>query len=159
MNKAYLSLGSNEGEREKWINNAISILNQTAGVVTRISSLYETKAWGLSEQPDFLNACLLLETKLNEFELLEVIKATETQLGRQRTIKWGPRTLDIDILFFNNDVIDAGEITVPHPYLQDRKFVLLPLADIASDYQHPVSGKTVSQLLAECTDSLEIRKC
>ena len=157
MNKAYLSLGSNEGDREEWLKKALWLLSVHAGSIEAISSVYETAAWGLTDQPDFLNLVLLLETALAPEALLASILNTETILGRQRTIKWGPRTLDIDILFFNNEVIDKPRLIVPHPFLQERRFILMPMAEIAPDLMHPGLHKTISQLLAECPDASEVK--
>ncbi len=158
MNIAYLSLGSNEGNRQSWMEQAIDSLSVHAGNVFARSAFYETKAWGLTDQPDFLNMCIALETMLSPVDLLTVIQNTELQLGRTRTIKWGPRTLDVDILFFNNEIIQSEALIVPHPFVQDRRFVLMPLAEIASGLVHPIMKKTVAQLLDECPDGLEVKR-
>ena len=152
LNSVYLSLGSNQGDRYELLGKAIESLSVNAGRVVKQSADYETKAWGLTDQPDFLNCCLLLETELSAQGLLSVIQATETLLGRVRVIKWGPRTIDIDMLFYNNDVLETAELTVPHPLMQERRFVLVPLAEIAPGFMHPVLKKTIGQLLAECPE-------
>ncbi len=158
MNSVYLSLGSNEGDRGKWLKKAVSFLGVYVGKVAEQSAYYETKAWGLTDQPDFLNMCVLVKTILPVTDVLEAIHKIETKLGRQRDIKWGPRTLDIDILFYNNDLVDMPDLVVPHPFLEQRKFVLVPLAEIAPAFVHPKTKKTVAELLAACNDDLEVNK-
>lgn len=155
MNTVYLSLGSNQGDRRAWLRKAIALLEEY-GMVSKVSSLYQTAAWGLEDQPDFLNMALCMQTGSSATELLHAIQHVEQQLGRVRNIKWGPRTLDIDILFFNNDVIDLPDLQIPHPFLSQRRFVLAPLAEITAEYVHPVLNKTVDTLLAECTDMQEV---
>ena len=156
MNKVYLSLGSNEGDRIKWLKKALGLLGIYVGKVAAQSGYYQTKAWGLTEQPDFLNMCVQVNTILPVTELLGAIQNIETKLGRQRTVKWGPRTLDIDILFYNDESIELPDLTVPHPHLQERRFVLLPLSEIAPDFVHPKLAKSITQLLKECNDELEV---
>ena len=156
MNKVYLSLGSNQGERLLWLEQAMHMLEDQAGKIITRSPVYVSKAWGLEAQPDFLNMALLLDTAKDPRQLLHIIRTIEEALGRQRHIKWGPRTLDIDILFFNDDVIASPELTVPHPFIQDRAFVLTPMADIAPGFIHPVLHKTIAALLTECTDLLAV---
>lgn len=124
----------------------------------RRSALYQTAAWGLEEQPDFFNGAICVETSLDAIELLHEIRTIETDMGRQRTVKWGQRTLDIDILFFNQEVIETPDLTVPHPRLAERRFALVPLDEIASDFVHPVLRKRVSELLLECPDMLEVSR-
>ncbi len=158
MNNTWLSLGSNEGDRVLWMQKAIDLLSESCGTIVEKSSMYETAAWGLSSQPDFLNMVLQLQTEKTPQELLTKIHTIETTLGRQRDIKWGPRTLDIDILLYNQDMVELPGLTIPHPYLQDRRFTLAPLAQIAPEYVHPQLNKTIRQLLIECPDKLEVHK-
>lgn len=124
--------------------------------VKAVSPFFKTKAWGKTDQPDFLNAVVKIETESAAPELLHFILNTEQEMGRMRLEKWGPRTIDIDILFFGNSVLERDNLIIPHPHLQDRKFVLVPLAALAPDFVHPVLEKTVQQLLEECPDQSEI---
>ncbi len=158
MNEAYLSLGSNEGDRMQWLQRAMDLLAINCGTITKRSSVYETAAWGLTDQADFLNMAVEIQTTKTPTELLDAILDIETQLGRQRSVKWGPRTIDIDILLYNNSIIDTTKLIIPHPFLHQRLFTLLPLAEIAPKYLHPKLNKTVSELLAECPDELDVHK-
>lgn len=157
MNTAYLLLGSNEGDRMLWLTQCLQQL-ENCGIVSKRSHIYQTAAWGLEEQPDFLNMAVEIQTTLSPTELLKNIQQIEANLGRQRTLKWGQRTLDIDILFYNDEIIDLPELKVPHAFIQDRRFALAPLNDIAASFQHPVLKKTVSELLGECKDELEVKQ-
>ncbi len=156
MNKVYLLLGSNEGNRLNWMQQAIEQLDLKCGKIVHRSAVYQTAAWGLNEQPDFLNMVVLLETSLQPLELLNDIHKIEQLLGRQREVKWGQRTLDIDILLFDDQVINLPELTIPHGFIQERRFTLIPLAELAPDLLHPVFQKTITTLLNECTDPLEV---
>jgi len=157
MNTAYLSLGSNEGNRIQWMEQALDMLSTNCGEIIKKSSIYETAAWGLGDQPDFLNMAVKITTNQTPEKLLAEIHIIEQRLGRQREVKWGQRTLDIDILLYNNEHTNSPELTIPHPYLQDRLFTLVPLAEIAPDYVHPIFKKTITQLQEECKDKLEVR--
>ncbi len=148
----FLGLGSNLGDRAANIAAAVALLDQWPGIkVSRCSSLYETEPFGYKEQPDFVNAVVAVETVLEPEELLAVCLQIERQLGRQRDILWGPRLIDIDLLLFGQETRNSQMLMLPHPYLAQRRFVLLPLAEICNTAV--LGGKTPAQLLAECTDS------
>jgi 2-amino-4-hydroxy-6-hydroxymethyldihydropteridine diphosphokinase len=158
MNIAFLSLGSNEGNRMAWLDKAIDLIATDCGTITGRSSVYETAAWGINDQPDFLNMVVSVQTTLSPKDLLAAILHIETVLGRHRVIKWGPRIIDIDILLYNDLVLQSPDLIIPHPYIQDRKFTLLPLAELAPDYVHPKFQKTINELLTKCADKLEVQK-
>ena len=155
---AYLLLGSNEGDRQQWLEQAIELIAASCGSIVQASSIYTTAPWGIEEQPDFLNMAIAIDTTLPSTDLLKQINEIEQKLGRQRILKWGQRTLDIDILFYGDSIIDLPELKVPHPYIQDRRFALVPLNEIAAELIHPVFNKTIAQLLADCPDTLEVHK-
>lgn len=157
MNNVYLLIGGNVGDRLCNLQQAVSVIDRTCGRVVRQSAIYETAAWGMNDQQPFLNQALLIETTLTAFQLLERVLEAETQLGRVRKERYGPRVIDIDLLFFNYDMISAPELTIPHPEIQNRRFALTPMAAIAADYLHPVLGKTIQVLLDECLDTLEVK--
>jgi 2-amino-4-hydroxy-6-hydroxymethyldihydropteridine diphosphokinase len=158
MNKAYLLTGGNLGNRAENLQMAANYIEQYCGKILFRSAVYETAAWGLEDQPDFYNQVLLLHTSLSAQELIKVLLTIENKMGRKRSVKMGPRTIDIDILLFNDDIIKEPDLIIPHPRMQDRRFVLLPLAEIAPDFIHPVFHKKIIQLLEECTDSLNVYK-
>lgn len=157
MNTAYLLLGTNEGDRLKWLEFATDELEDSCGNISQKSSIYETAAWGIEDQPSFLNMAVKLETDLEPLELLEKTNIIEQKAGRQRVVKWGQRTLDIDILFYNNAVIDEPNLKIPHPEVQNRRFALIPLGEIAPLYVHPTLKKAVNELLIECPDKLSAK--
>ena len=158
MNKAYLLTGSNLGDREEYLATARSFINEQCGTIVTASSLYETAAWGKTDQPSFLNQALELETALNAKQLIRRILKIEKMMGRIRDEKYGPRLIDIDILLFNNEKHNYEFLKVPHPEMQNRRFALLPLAEIAPRIIHPVLNKTINELLKECKDELPVKK-
>jgi len=158
MNKAYLLTGGNIGNRKAMLQQAIQLLNEYCGKVTAESSLYETAAWGNTDQSAFLNQALELETGLNARQLIRKILKVEKLMGRERKEKYGPRIIDIDILLFNDETHDIPFLKLPHPEMQNRRFALTPLAEIAPDIIHPVLKKSIKQLLADCPDKLEVKK-
>ncbi|MCM3639480.1 2-amino-4-hydroxy-6-hydroxymethyldihydropteridine diphosphokinase [Sporosarcina luteola] len=141
MNIAYLSIGSNIGDRLHHLKEAVRALHSHEGIdVTKVSSIYETAPVGYTEQADFLNLAVSIATSLDPFELLAACQQVENGLGRVREIRWGPRTVDLDILLYNNDNIEAENLIVPHPRMGERAFVLVPLLEIAPAIGHPVTG-------------------
>lgn len=158
MNEAYLLTGGNVGNRLAYLSKTKEEIEKRCGRILKESSVYETAAWGKEDQEAFLNQVLKIETNLDPEELLKTILQIEEYLGRKRELKYGPRTIDIDILFFNEAVINQHSLKIPHPQMQNRRFVLAPLNEIASDKLHPSLHKTIAQLLAECPDPLAVNK-
>lgn len=154
---AYLLLGSNLGDRAGHLAAARQHLATRAGRVAAASGLYETAAWGVENQPAFLNQVLALETSLPPPDLLTACLAAEQQRGRERRERWGSRTLDVDILLFGNEILATPTLTVPHPALPARRFALVPLAEVVPQLLHPQLHQTVAALLAACPDPLPVR--
>lgn len=158
MNKTYLLLGSNMGNSQKQLSKAIGFIEKQIGKVLRVSSLYITAAWGNTKQPDFLNQVIIVETELTAVQTMQTILKIEKKMGRVRTIKNAPRIIDIDILFFNKEIIDQKYLIIPHPQIQNRRFVLVPLNQLSPNLRHPVLKKTVHHLLIHCPDNLNVKK-
>jgi 2-amino-4-hydroxy-6-hydroxymethyldihydropteridine diphosphokinase len=158
METAFLLLGGNIGDREKVIYTAISLIKRNVGTVDQASSLYETEPWGMLNAQYFLNIVLKITTQLTAFEVLDELLHIETQLGRRPNpgvTAYESRPIDIDILFYGSSVIQTSQLTIPHPHIQSRKFVLVPLCEIAADFLHPVIQKPIITILNECQDNLE----
>ncbi len=158
MNKLYLLLGSNMGNSKALLSKAILQIEKQIGSVTRQTDKYVTAAWGNTKQPDFLNQVIIVETELTAVQTMQSILNIEKKMGRLRTVKNAPRFIDIDILFFNKEIIDQKQLTVPHPQIQNRRFVLVPLNQLSPNLRHPVLKKTIHQLLIHCPDKLNVKK-
>lgn len=151
--RAYIGLGSNMGDTRGYINGAIKKLDENRFCrVVRVSDLIVTKPYGGVEQDDFLNGALLLETLLEPEELLDLIHEIESEAGRERKIHWGPRTLDLDILFYDDIVLDTTDLTIPHPEIAKRDFVLRPMTQIAGHLRHPLNHKRIDEMLSELSE-------
>ena len=158
METAYLLLGGNLGDREDVIRKTVTLLNRKTGTVKQVSSFYETEPWGMVNVQNFLNVALKLSTTLTPFELLDLLLEIEEQSGRKRNpynSEYESRSIDIDILFYGSSVIQSPRLMIPHPRIQLRKFVLVPLCEIAPGFIHPALKKTILTLLNECQDELE----
>jgi 2-amino-4-hydroxy-6-hydroxymethyldihydropteridine diphosphokinase len=157
MNTSYLLLGSNQGNREQFLKQALTMISDVVGDITDTSSVYETAAWGDTEQAEFLNQVVKVETKLKPKDLLKSILQIESKLGRRRSVKNAARTIDIDILFFKDIIVREPGLQIPHPQIQNRRFVLVPLHEVVPDFQHPILHKSIKSLLDDCPDHLEVK--
>jgi 2-amino-4-hydroxy-6-hydroxymethyldihydropteridine diphosphokinase len=143
----YIGIGSNLGDKEGNCKTAIERLSENGITIKKISSPYRTKPWGVEDQPYFVNMAVKAETNINPSELLPILKTIEKEMGRQDGVRWGPRLIDLDLLFYDDLVISCNELEIPHPFLHKREFVLLPLAEIAAEFVHPVLKATIKQLV------------
>ncbi|MBC7916158.1 MAG: 2-amino-4-hydroxy-6-hydroxymethyldihydropteridine diphosphokinase [Pyrinomonadaceae bacterium] len=158
MQDIFLLLGSNLGQREKYLQDALSLINSDIGKPIKISSVYKTAAWGNTDQPEFLNQVIYLKSNVSATELLKRVLRIEEILDRKRIKHWGARTIDIDILFYGDEVINEPNLTIPHKLLHQRRFVLMPLSEIEPDFIHPVLNTTIAELLLKLTDDLSVKK-
>ena len=158
MNVAFLCLGGNMGDRLVNLNHTKALISEERLTILAESSIYETKAWGDENAPDYLNQCIKIATDLDAASLMQLLLTIEQKMGRMRNGTNADRTADIDILLFNDEIINTGFLTVPHPRLHLRQFVLKPLNEIAAEIVHPVLNKTIHELLESCTDKLTVRK-
>lgn len=158
MANLYLGLGSNLGDRHRLLEQARTAISRRLGPVAAASGLYRTGAWGRTDQPDFLNQVVLVHTGRPPRQCLQIAQQIEAELGRERQQHWGSRTIDIDLLYYDGQVIDEPDLRIPHPLLQERRFVLQPLAEVAPDFVHPELGQSNRQLLEQCPDPLTVEK-
>lgn len=158
MTEVVLHLGTNVGYREINLELALIMISNHIGSIARLSSIYETAAWGVEEQAPFLNQALNVTTNLKAKEVLKAIHLIEAKMGRKREQHWGPRVIDIDIIFYGEDIIDIPHLKIPHTQLSKRSFVLQPLLEICPDKVHPELGKSIHQLAEECEDTLAVQK-
>ena len=154
----FLLLGANLGNCFETLNLARQLITEQVGFIVRLSALYETAPWGVADQPAYLNQVLMVETKLGPEEVLTHTQAIEQQLGRVRLEKWGARLIDIDILYYDQLICQSDKLTIPHPYLHQRRFTLVPLAEIAPDWLHPNFKVKNTDLLGACPDGSEVKK-
>jgi 2-amino-4-hydroxy-6-hydroxymethyldihydropteridine diphosphokinase len=158
MNKSFLLIGGNEGDILANLARARENIEGSAGTIRRSSSLYRTAPWGRTDQPDFINQALAVDTALGAQALLTVLLDIEQRMGRRRVEKWASRIIDIDILFFNDDMVDQPGLRIPHPEIQYRRFALTPMEEIAPGHIHPILGRSIRELLAECPDQGNVKK-
>lgn len=157
MEGIYLLLGTNLGDRMANLQRAKELMMTKMITVMRESSVYETAAWGIEDQPSFLNQVVQIDFNRPPARLLELLLEIEQQMGRIREEKWGSRLIDIDILYFKGQIVDSKELKIPHPEIQNRRFTLLPLVELAPDLQHPILKNTQEELLGQTPDQLEVK--
>lgn len=158
MHTVYLLLGSNLGDSVTYIEKSRKLIEKEIGEITDKSSLYLTESWGKTGQPDFINQVVEVKSALKAEEILDKIIIIEAELGRERREKWGSRIIDIDILFYDDEIINKKDLTVPHPYLHQRRFTLAPLVELKPELFHPVLKKTMKELLETLKDNLFVQR-
>ena len=152
----YLLLGTNEGDRLQNLSEARKYIDMKAGKITATSDIFETAPWGKTDQAAFLNQAIGISSHFDPQDLLSTLKNIEIVVGRVRTEKWGPRIIDIDILLYNDRVVNLPDLIIPHPFLQHRRFALTPLLQIAKDLVHPTLKRTISEMLVDCKDNSQV---
>jgi 2-amino-4-hydroxy-6-hydroxymethyldihydropteridine diphosphokinase len=158
MNSVYLLIGGNMGDRMDYLQRAKEAIGKNTGTILKASAIYETEAWGLTNQEKFLNQAVMIDSQLKPKDLLHSLLQIEEQLGRKRDLRYGPRIIDIDILFYGDEIVHEPHLEIPHPEVQNRRFALQCLDDIAPNFIHPLLHKTIAQLLFECSDPLKVNK-
>lgn len=158
LHKVIFLLGSNLGDKEGQLSKARKLISRDLGEIKKSSGIYETEPWGKEDQPWYLNQAISVMTSLDLNDLFSKLQSMEKELGRNRSeeIKWGPRPIDIDVLFFDEKVIQEEKIMIPHPHIPDRNFVLVPLSEIEGDFEHPIIKKTIKEIAGNCTDNLKV---
>ena len=158
MKEVYLLIGGNIGDRLYFLREASRLISLKCGSISRSSAVYETAAWGKEDQPAFLNQVVIMHTTMEPSALMAVILEIEQEMGRSRRERNGERNIDIDILYYENDVVEQPDLTIPHPRIYMRKFALIPLIELNPAKIDPVHNKTIQELLQACPDSLEVRQ-
>jgi len=158
LKEVYLLLGGNVGDVRKTLCLAYDLINEKIGTIDKKSSLYSTEPWGEKNQAPFLNQCILVKTTYSAQNILQLCLEIEIALGRKRLEKWSARTIDIDILFIDNEIIDESNLKVPHPYIQKRNFALIPMHEISKEFVHPILLKTIEELKLICSDKCDVLK-
>jgi 2-amino-4-hydroxy-6-hydroxymethyldihydropteridine diphosphokinase len=156
MHTYYLHLGSNQGEKKDFLQKALEMISTKIGEISLKSSIYETEPWGMKEQDNFLNMAIEVKSTKSPEDVIQSIKSIESVLGTAKEVKWGPRSIDIDVLYCDDQIMNSSEITIPHPHIQDRNFVLIPLMEIAGDFTDPVHKMTIDELYDICKDTGEV---
>lgn len=156
MHTYYLHLGSNQGEKKDFIQKALELISTNIGEITLRSNIYETEPWGMKEQENFLNMAIEVKSTKSPEDVIQSIKSIESALGSAKAVKWGPRSIDIDVLYCDDQIINSSDITIPHPHIKDRNFVLIPLLEIAGDFTDPVHKMTIDELYDICKDTGEV---
>jgi 2-amino-4-hydroxy-6-hydroxymethyldihydropteridine diphosphokinase len=158
MKNVFLLTGGNLGNRVQNLEKAKNTIIQSCGLLLKSSSLYQTAAWGPIQQPDYLNQVLEIDTQMEPNALLDQLLTIENTMGRTRSERYAARTIDIDILFYGKTILDKKELIIPHPRLYSRRFVLVPLCEIAPNFMHPILGLSIEQMLDRCSDPLDVKK-
>lgn len=158
MEQIFLGLGTNVNPKEAYLLEAKAYIEEEVGPVIRVSSLYETAAWGKTDQSDFMNQVIEVQSQLSPIALLDTVLAIEKKMGRVRIEKWAERIIDIDLLLYGQEMIQEARLVVPHPFISVRNFVLAPLVEIAPDFIHPVAQLSIAELYEQCPDQLAVRR-